>query len=148
MHIYETNNAGKIPALPSESYYMLDSRELGIKGEKRAGRFLKRKGYKIIQRNYSCKLGEIDIIARQKDTIVFVEVKTRQTEEFGAPQYAITAAKRNHISKVALCYIREKELMRQSCRFDVVAVTFSPGSRKPKIEHIENAFELSRKYTY
>ena len=122
--------------------------ELGAKGEKRAAKFLKRKGYKIIQRNYSCKLGEIDIIARQNNTTIFAEVKTRQTEEFGAPQYSINAAKRNHISKVALCYIKEKRLMGQSCRFDVIAVTFPSGSRKPKIEHIENAFQLSRRYTY
>jgi len=122
--------------------------KLGTKGEKRAAKFLKRKGYKIIQRNYRCKLGEIDIIARQSDTIVFVEVKTRQTKDFGAPQDAITAAKKNHISKVALCYIKDKNLMGQSCRFDVVAVDFSPQSRKPKIDHIENAFELSRRYIY
>jgi putative endonuclease len=128
---------------------MPDSRmKLGAKGEKRAAKFLKRKGYKIIQRNYKCKSGEIDIIARHNDSIVFVEVKTRSTDEFGAPQYAITSAKRNHLSKVALYYIKEKRLINQSCRFDVVAVKFSQRSRKPEIEHIENAFELSRRYTY
>lgn len=128
---------------------MLDSRkEVGNKGEKLAAKFLKRKGYKIIQRNYKCKLGEIDIIAEQDRTIVFVEVKTRRTQEFGPPQNAITAAKRSQISKVALFYIREKKLVDQSCRFDVIGITFSPESRKPRIEHIENAFQLSRRYTY
>jgi putative endonuclease len=128
---------------------MLDSRkELGARGEKLAARFLKRRGYKIIQRNYRCKLGEIDIIAQQDKTIVFVEVRTKQTERFGAPQYSITATKRRQISKVALSYIREKRLMGQSCRFDVMAVIFSPESRKPRIDHIQNAFELSRRYTY
>ena len=92
--------------------------------------------------------GEIDIVARQDATIVFVEVKTRQTEDFGAPQYAVNAAKRKQISKAALSYIREKKLTEQSCRFDVIAVSFLPESRKPKVEHIENAFELSRRYTY
>ncbi len=128
---------------------MLDSRkEVGAKGEKLAAKFLKRKGYKIIQRNYKCKLGEIDIIAKQDRTIVFVEVKTRRTQEFGPPQYAITAAKRGQISRVALLYIREKKMVEQNCRFDVIAITFSPESRKPRIEHIENAFPLSRRYTY
>ncbi len=128
---------------------MLDSRkEVGNKGEKLAAKFLKRKGYKIIQRNYKCKLGEIDIIAEQDRTIVFVEVKTRRTQEFGPPQNAITAAKRSQISKVALFYIREKKFVDQSCRFDVIGITFSPESRKPRIEHIENAFQLSRRYTY
>ena len=128
---------------------MLDSRkEVGNKGEKLAAKFLKRKGYKIIQRNYKCKLGEIDIIAEQDRTIVFVEVKTRRTQEFGPPQYAITAAKKRQISSVALLYIREKKFVEQSCRFDVIGITFPPESRKPRIEHIQNAFQLSRKYTY
>ena len=132
-----------------ESVQMLNPRkELGAKGEKLAAKFLKRKGYKIIQCNYKCKLGEIDIIARHDETFVFTEVKTRRTLEFGPPQYAITAAKRKQISKVALSYIREKRLNGQSCRFDVIAITFSPESRKPEIEHIQNAFQLSRKYTY
>ena len=123
-------------------------KELGGKGEKLSARLLKRKGYKIVQRNYRCKLGEVDIIAKREKTLVFVEVKTRQTAEFGPPQYAVTGAKKKQISKAALSYIREKKLTEQGCRFDVIAVTFSPESRKPKIEHIENAFELSRRYTY
>ncbi len=128
---------------------MSDSRKkLGMQGEKLAAKFLKRRGYKITQRNYKCKLGEIDIVAQQDKTVVFVEVKTRRTKEFGPPQYAITAAKKKQISKAALSYIREKNFTEQSCRFDVIAITFSPESRKPKIEHIENAFELSRRYTY
>ena len=128
---------------------MLDSRkELGAKGEKLAAKFLRRKGYRIVQRNYKCKLGEIDIVAQIDGMFAFVEVRTRSTEEFGPPQYSITAAKRKQITKAALSYIREKKLAGQSCRFDVIAVTFSPESRRPKIEHIENAFELSRRYTY
>ena len=128
---------------------MLDSRrELGAKGEKFAAKFLKRRGYKIIQRNYRCKLGEMDIIAERGGTTVFVEVTSRRTAEFGPPQSAVTAAKRSQISKVALCYIREKNLIGQSCRFDVLALSFLSDSRRPKIEHIENAFELSRKYIY
>ena len=126
---------------------MPDSRkELGAKGEKLAARFLRRKGYKIVQRNYRCKLGEVDIVAEQDKTLVFVEVRTKQTEKFGPPQSSVTSTKRRHISRVALFYIKEKGLVEQSCRFDVIAITFPSGSRKPNIEHIENAFELSRRY--
>ena len=128
---------------------MLDSpKEVGAKGEKLAAKFLKRKGYKVIQRNYKCKLGEIDIVAEHNGTIVFVEVKTRQTQEFGSPQSSVTATKRGQISRVALSYIRDKKLVDQACRFDVIGITFPPESRKPEIEHIENAFQLSRRYTY
>ena len=128
---------------------MFDSRkELGAKGEKLAAKFLRRKGYRIVQRNYKCKLGEIDIVAQINGMFAFVEVRTKSTAEFGPPQYSITTAKRKQITKAALSYIREKNLAGQSCRFDVIAVTFSPESRRPKIEHIENAFELSRRYTY
>jgi len=128
---------------------MLDPRkELGTEGEKLAVKFLKREGYKILQRNYKCKLGEVDIIAERGGTIAFIEVKTRQTEDFGPPQYAVTATKKNQISKVALYYIKEKKLIGRVYRFDVIAITYSPELRKPNIEHIENAFELSRRYTY
>jgi putative endonuclease len=123
-------------------------KEVGNKGEKLAAKFLKRKGYRIIQRNYKCKLGEIDIVAGDGGTLVFVEVKTRRTQEFGPPEYAITAAKKKQMSKAALFYIKEKRLARQSCRFDVIGITFSPESGKPEIRHTENAFDLSRRYTY
>jgi len=71
----------------------------GDKGEKLAENFLKRKGYNIIQRNYRCKLGEIDIIAELDDVIVFVEVRTKRTESFGIPQYSITSSKIGKITK-------------------------------------------------
>jgi len=123
-------------------------KQVGDKGEKYAEDFLKRKGYNIIQRNYRCKLGEIDIIAEYDNTIVFVEVRTKRTESFGIPQYSITSGKMSRITKTALSYIQEKELFERSCRFDVIAITFPQKSKVPNIEHIENAFELDRKYMY
>jgi putative endonuclease len=128
---------------------MLDFRkEIGFEGEQIAAKYLKRKGYKIIQKNYRCKLGEIDIIAEQNKTIIFVEVRTKHTEKLGLPQYSVNSAKMGQISKAALWYIKEKKITDQACRFDVIAITFPSKSDEPKIEHIENAFELSRKYTY
>ena len=128
---------------------MLDFRKkFGFEGERLAEKYLKRKGYKIIQKNYRCKLGEIDIIAEQNKVIIFVEVRSKHSEKLGLPQDSINTAKIGQISRAALCYIKEKKLIDQTCRFDVIAITFPTNSQEPKIEHIENAFELSRRYTY
>jgi putative endonuclease len=113
-------------------------KQVGNKGESLAEDYIKRKGYKIIQRNYRCRLGEIDIIAKDGDTIVFIEVRTKQNENFGSPQDSVTSTKINKISKTALSFIQEKNLSGFSYRFDFIAITFSQG--KPNIEHIENAF--------
>jgi len=128
---------------------MLDLRKkTGSEGERMAAKYLKRKGYKIIQQNYRCKLGEIDIIAEQNKIIVFIEVRTKHTGKLGLPQYSVDENKRGQISRAALCYIKEKKITNQTCRFDVIAITFPSEKDKPNIEHIENAFELSRRYIY
>lgn len=128
---------------------MLDFRKkIGFEGEKLAAKYLKRKGYKIVQTNYRCKLGEIDIVAEQNKIIVFVEVRTKHSEKLGLPQYSVNTAKKGQISRAALCYIKEKKIVDQTCRFDVIAITFPSDSKEPRFEHIENAFELSRRYTY
>lgn len=123
-------------------------KELGSKGEDIAVRFLKKKGYKIIKRNYKCKYGEIDIIAERDNITAFIEVRTMQAEKFGIPQDFITNIKTDHISKSALNYIKEENLFDRSCRFDLMAINLSDTLSEPKIEHIENAFELSNRYKY
>jgi putative endonuclease len=117
-----------------------EKKELGKKGEEKALRFLKKKGYRIIEKNYVCKLGEMDIIAKEKDTLVFVEVKTRTTTEFGPPQLAVNSSKQRQLSKVALNYLKEKQLEEVKARFDVVAILLE--QEKEKIELIKDAFEL------
>jgi putative endonuclease len=119
-------------------------KQVGNKGESLAEDYIKRKGYKIIQRNYRCRLG--DIIAKDDDTIVFIEVRTKQNENFGSPQDSVTSTKINKISKTALSFIQEKNLSGFSYRFDFIAITFSQG--KPNIEHIENAFMPSGRYMF
>ena len=113
---------------------------LGKKGEDLALARLKELKYKILERNYKCLLGEIDIIAREKDTLVFVEVKTRATKDFGGPAAAVTGRKQRQLSKVALTYLNQKRLKDVPARFDVVTVELI--SPPPKIEVIRNAFEL------
>ena len=113
----------------------------GEKGETIAERLLKKKGYKILERNYRTKLGEIDIIAKDKKTIVFVEVKTRKSWQFGNPKGAVTPAKQRKISMVALQYLKTMNRHNTKARFDVVAVTATRDT--PQIEIIKNAFELA-----
>lgn len=122
--------------------------ELGKRGEALAASFLKRKGYRIIDRNWEGRRGEIDLVARDGQTIVFVEVKTRSTKSFGSPKDAVTTRKINHIHAVAKEYLKKKRKEGKSVRFDVVAVSIKGNTlfdrmRSPQIEHIENAFEVS-----
>lgn len=118
----------------------MDRKELGKKGEEIALRFLKKNGYRILQRNYVCKLGEVDIIAREKDTLAFVEVKTRTSTTFGPPQLAVNASKQMQLSKAALSFIKEKRLEEMKARFDVVAILLRPEGEE--IELIRDAFDL------
>jgi putative endonuclease len=113
---------------------------LGKKGEELAVAQLKKLKFKILERNYKCRLGEIDIVAREKDTLVFVEVKTRASADFGGPAAAVTVHKQRQLSRVALTYLSQKNLTDIPARFDVVAVEFTPPA--PRIEVIRNAFEL------
>ena len=117
-----------------------ERKELGKKGEDLALRFLKRRGYKIIERNYVCKLGEMDIIAQEKDTLVFVEVKTRTSMVFGPPQLAVNPTKQMQLSKVALNFLKEKKREDVKARFDVVAIVLRPTGEE--IELIRDAFDL------
>ena len=120
--------------------------ELGKSGEETAILFLKQKGYKIIQTNYKSRLGEVDIIAWDKDFICFIEVKTRTTLEKGLPEESITKNKQHQITKAALSYLKENKLWDKPARFDVVSVL--RNEEVNKIELIQNAFELEARYRY
>ncbi|MFC1645555.1 YraN family protein [Candidatus Omnitrophota bacterium] len=119
--------------------------ELGRKGEDAAVDFLKRKGYKIIERNYRNKLGEIDVIAKDSNTLCFIEVKTRTNFKFGYPQEAITNFKQKKINRVALSYLKQYNLLNISARFDIISVVFNKQD-KFDIEIIKDAFSLEGKY--
>jgi putative endonuclease len=119
---------------------------LGKVGEDLAVELLKKNGYKIIARNHKSPLGEIDIIAKDKETICFVEVKTRRTDKFGSPLEAISSFKQRQISKVALGFLKKNNLLDSRARFDVVSVLYEKD--KPKLELLKDAFELSSNYTY
>jgi putative endonuclease len=119
----------------------MEKKELGKKGEEVALRFLKKRGYRIIEQNYVCKMGEMDLIAKEKDTLAFIEVKTRTSTAFGPPQLAVNSSKQRQLSKVALYFLKEKKLEDVKARFDVVAIIL--GQNGEEIELIKDAFDLN-----
>jgi len=115
--------------------------EFGKTAEKTAVDFLKAKGYQILECNYRTKFGEIDIIARDKEVICFIEVKARHSLDLGAPEEAVSIRKQKQISKAAIYYLKMNKLLEQAARFDVLALLYEDN--QPKISLIQNAFELS-----
>ncbi len=114
---------------------------LGKEGERIAEQYLKRKGYKLVERNYRCAAGEVDLIVLDRRVIVFVEVKTRTGHGFGTPLEAVQPRKQRKMMRAAQFFLSQKKLHQRDARFDVVGISW-PG-QEPMVEHIENAFELS-----
>ncbi|WP_305733476.1 YraN family protein [Trichlorobacter ammonificans] len=122
----------------------LDNRETGRLGEEIATAFLTARGYRILERNFRCKGGEVDIVARAPGSgcLVFAEVKARRGVQFGLPQQAVTPFKQRQLSKAALTWLAQNRQQGRDARFDVVAVLLSPDGNH-RVEQIENAFELA-----
>lgn len=118
------------------------NRSLGARGEQAAARFLERRGYEILERNWCCHAGEADIIAKDEDTIVFVEVKTRKRCDHGFPSEAVTPQKRNRYEKIALAYLADYDQVDYPVRFDVISIVVI-GSAKAMIRHQINAFSAA-----
>lgn len=115
------------------------SRQTGTWGEAEVAGWLRKHGYELLAHSYHCRFGEIDLIARKKGTISFVEVKLRSSVQYGLPREAVNARKQEKLRKTALCYLSEHEL---DCpvRFDVAEVYVDAAGEKPRIEYLENAF--------
>ena len=126
------------------SRYKID---LGKSSESMAAGYLEKNGYKILECNYKSRFGEIDIIATDKRTMCFVEVKSRSSCGHGLPKEAVDRHKQHKISQSALSYIKERQLMNQSCRFDVLSV-LKDTNKQSQFELIKNAFELEGNYSY
>ena len=114
-------------------------KDTGILGEKFARDFLKKRGYRIIETNYRCPQGEIDIVARHKDTLAFIEVRTKTSLEFGTPEESITWTKRNRMRAAAFHYLQAHSEMPQQWRIDFVAVELNEKGKPSRIELFENA---------
>lgn len=113
-------------------------RQLGNSGEDLAALALIQEGYKILERNYSTPLGELDLIARHGRCVVFVEVKTRRSLRFGAPGEAVSPAKQARLKRLADYYLKDKRLEAAPVRFDVVAITLDAAV--PRVDIIQGAF--------
>lgn len=114
---------------------------IGKFGEDLAFRKVRQLGYRSILRNYRCPLGEVDLIAKDGDTLVFIEIKTRKGKTLDYAKEAVNEKKRRQLSKVALAYMKSNNCCDTKARFDVVAVCLGPGD--PEIEVIKNAFDLA-----
>jgi putative endonuclease len=114
---------------------------LGRFGEKLASRRLQKLGYQILEKNYRCSLGEVDLVARDGDALVFIEIKTRKNRPLGEAKEAVHKRKQGQLSRVALAYLKSKKLLGTKARFDVVAIGVGEG--KEEIEIIRDAFELA-----
>ena len=124
-----------MPPLPVRS----KTRELGRTGEDIACEHLRNKGYVIVERGFRLFRGEIDVVARDDDTLVFVEVKTRADESYGRPEESVTPAKQRRIRRIAQGYLVKNSQSEVPCRFDVVAILFR-GPDDCRIEHFVDAF--------
>ncbi|MFQ5911721.1 MAG: YraN family protein [Nitrospinota bacterium] len=114
---------------------------LGKRGEEEAARYLRKLGYEILERNVRTRLGEIDLIARQRGVLVFVEVKTRSSGEFAPPELSVDGRKRRKLSALAQAYLGGLgEAV--DCRFDVLGITLPSKKATPLIRHIQNAFQI------
>jgi putative endonuclease len=119
-------------------------RSTGLKGEEAAARFLTRSGYEILDKNIRTRAGEIDLVAREGKTLVFVEVKTRRdVVEGDPPQAGVNTRKQNRLGKLANGYLKLKRIRQAPCRFDVVAVIFNDEGAVKAIRHIPNAFSVA-----
>ena len=112
---------------------------IGKLGEDLATKFISDKGYEIVERNYRYGHGEIDIVAKDRDNLVFIEVKTRHNLEFGPPELAVTKSKQRQIRKIAEAYLYDKNINDVDCRIDVIGILMIKNV-EPQINHIINAF--------
>ncbi len=114
---------------------------LGTRGERYAGRWLRRQGYRVVAGGNRSRYGEVDLIAIDGQTIVFVEVKTRRSGNLGDAAQAVDPRKQERIIRTALAFLKEHHLLEYSVRFDVVAIVWPEGASHPQLQHIESAFE-------
>lgn len=116
------------------------NRQKGNEGESLAVGYLQKKGYKIIVRNFRTRFGELDIICRKNDTLIFVEVKTKTSGDFGTPEEMFTKSKLAKVKKMADVYLVTNNLNNYLCRIDLIAVNLDENSQKPQINHYENLY--------
>jgi putative endonuclease len=121
-------------------------RWFGNRSERAAARFLKQQGYRILCRNWSCDLGELDIVALDRDTIVFVEVRSTGGEDTERPALSVDRHKQERLTRLAVYFLQQKRLLGRPARFDVLAIAWPADCREPRIEHFVSAFEATDRF--
>lgn len=116
--------------------------EVGRRGEEVARAFLRRRGVRILAENFVCAAGEIDLIGRDGDTLVFIEVKARTSDAFGPPHLAVHRRKQRQIIRAAQWYLAERRTPEVPCRFDVLALAFPTDGATPRVEWVRDAFPV------
>jgi putative endonuclease len=116
-------------------------RWFGTRSERAAARFLRRLGLRVVAQNWSCPLGELDLVAVEDRTLVFVEVRSTESEDSERPAASVDQAKQTRLTDLALAFLRAHRLLGHSARFDVLAISWPPGQRQPLIVHYRGAFE-------
>jgi putative endonuclease len=114
---------------------------LGARGARAAARFLQRRGYIIVARGQRDRLGELDLVAVDGRTIVFVEVKTRSSNDGGHPADAVDQEKQRRLTRAALAFQKQHDLLEYPARFDIIAITWPVNTSRPHIEHFRHAFQ-------
>jgi putative endonuclease len=117
---------------------MVNTRSIGKKAEDLAAKYLRKNGYRIIKRNYSLKIGEIDLIGYEAGQLVFIEVKARKNKHFGLPMEYVNLTKQTKLRRVAQSYMKQFGMPKGGCRFDVVSIILN--EKETKIDLIKNAF--------
>jgi putative endonuclease len=124
-------------------------RWFGTRAERAAARFLQQQGYRIVARNYTCSRGELDLVAVDKDCVVFVEVRSTGNEDESRPASSVDAIKQRRLTDLALHFLQKHRLLNHPARFDVLTVSWPADQRQPSITHHRNAFEaVGRFQTY
>jgi putative endonuclease len=123
-------------------------RWFGTRSERAAARFLRRLGYRILVRNFSCPLGELDLVALDGACLVFVEVRSTLGTDHEKPAASVDIAKQQRLSRLALYFLKKKALLNHAARFDVLTLCWPDGARAPSVRHFKNAFDAVGNYNF
>jgi putative endonuclease len=123
-------------------------RWFGTRSERAAGRFLQKLGYRILARNYSCALGELDLVALDGTCLVFVEVRSTEGTDLSRPAASVDRTKQQRLTRLALHYLQHKKLLNHTARFDVLAISWPAAKAEPTIAHYPNAFEATDRFQF
>ncbi len=123
-------------------------RWFGTRSERRAAKYLKGLGYRILARNYTCPVGELDLVALDGACIVFVEVRSTETADLTRPAASVDREKQRRLTRLALYYLQRKNLLNHPARFDVLVVSWPAGVREPTMAHYPNAFEATDRFQF